>query len=70
MPQHAFKLNTSTMAILNENTQSSGIVTIPANTLVALVDGDADGNGFVKVRFEDRVLSIFAEDLRSRGERM
>ena len=69
MPPRTFKLKTSTMAILNEYNQRT-IVTIPANALVTLVDGDAEGNGFVKIRFEDRVLSMFAFDLRSRGERI
>lgn len=69
MSQCMFKLNTSTTAILNENNQPS-MVFIPANALVTLLDGDAEGNGFVKVRFEDKVLSMFAIDLRSRGERV
>jgi hypothetical protein len=68
MPQPAFKLNTSTMAILYESNQRT-IVTIPANALVTLVDGDAEGNGFVKVQYRDKILSMFAYDLRSRGER-
>jgi hypothetical protein len=69
MPQRTFRLNASTTAILNENTQPS-VVTIPANALVTLVGGDPDGNGFVKVRYQDQVLSVFAFDLRARGERV
>ena len=69
MPARTFKLKTSTMAILNEYNQRT-MVTIPTNALVTLVDGDAEGNGFVKIRFEDKVLSMFALDLRSRGERI
>jgi hypothetical protein len=69
MPQLAYKLNICTAAILNENNQPC-LVTIPADALVAFVDGDAEGTGFVKVRFEDKVLSIFAIDLRTRGERV
>jgi hypothetical protein len=69
MPQRMFKLNTSTTAILNENNQPS-MTTVPANALVTLVDGDAEGNGFVKVRYEEKILSMFAIDLRTRGERM
>jgi hypothetical protein len=41
MPQPTFKLNTSTIAILHENAQPR-IVTIEANALVTLVDGDAE----------------------------
>ena len=69
MPQRMFKLNTSTMAFLNENNQRS-VVTIPAKALVTLVDGDAEGNGFVKVRYGEKILSMFAIDLRTRAERM
>jgi hypothetical protein len=69
MPQRLFKLNTSTTAILNESTKPS-VVNIPADALVTLVDGDAEGNGFVRVRYRDKVLSIFAVDLRTHGKRM
>ena len=69
MPQPTFKLSTSTIAILNENPQPR-IVAIEANALVTPVDGDAEANGFVRVRCEDKVLSIFAADLRSRGQRV
>ena len=69
MPRSMFKLNTSTTAILNENTQPS-VITIPADALVTLLDGDAEGNGFVKVRYGNKTLSMFAVDLRTRGERM
>jgi hypothetical protein len=45
MPQRTFKLNTSITATLSENNQQS-LVT----ALVTLMDGDSEGNGFVKVR--------------------
>ena len=64
-----FKLNSSATAILNENNQPS-VVTIPADELVSLVEGDPKGNGFVKVRYRDKILSMFAFDLRTRCERM
>jgi hypothetical protein len=67
MPIRTFKLKMTTLAIHPENDQ---MVTIPANALVTLVDGDTDGNGFVKVRYRDQVTIMFAEDLRSRGERV
>jgi len=69
MLQITFNLNTSTMAVLDENSQPS-FVTVPSNVLVTLVAGDVDGNGFVKVRYQDKVLSMFAVDLRTRAERM
>jgi hypothetical protein len=67
MPQHAFKLKTSTLAILSDDQRT--MVTIPANASVTLVVGDIDENGFVEVRYRDQVLIMFAEDLRTGGER-
>jgi len=67
--QRTFKLNTPTSAILEEN-DAPRVVTIPANAVVTLVAGDTKGNGFVKVRYRDQVLSVFAVDLRNRGERL
>ena len=67
--QHKVRLKTSTTAILNENNQRVTII-VPANALVTLVDGDLNGNGFVRVHFEDKVVSMFAVDLRGHGERI
>ena len=69
MAERTFKLNTSTFAILCEKNQRS-IVTLPANALVALVVGDMDSSGFVKIRYQNRVLDMFAVDLRDRSERV
>jgi hypothetical protein len=69
MPRRTFKLITSARAILHESDQQVAF-TIPANAHLTLVDGDPNGNGFVRVRFEDKVLSMFAFDLRKRGERI
>ena len=67
MPQRTFKLNTSSMAILSMNDQRT-LVTIPENATITLVAGDVEANGFVEVRYRDKILIMFAEDLRSRGE--
>ena len=64
-----FKLETSTTATLHENDQRV-VFTIPANALVTVVDGDPNGNGFVRVRFEEKILSMFACDLRNNGVRV
>jgi hypothetical protein len=69
MPQRRFKLNASAAAILSDCNQRTTI-TIPAKALVTVEVGDAEGNGFVRVRFEDKILSMFAFDLRTRGERV
>jgi hypothetical protein len=45
MPQRMFRMNTCTLAILDENNRPS-VVSIPANAVVTLMVGDPDGNGF------------------------
>ena len=67
MPERAVKLNTPAMAVQSDNEHMS-IVTIPANAVVVIVDGDISGNGFVKIRYMDQTLSMYAKDLRSRTE--
>jgi hypothetical protein len=66
MPKRTFKLKTSTFAILGDQDNRS-VVTIPAQSLVTLVVGDPEGDGFVKIRYRDRILLMFAIDLRTRG---
>jgi len=67
MPQRMFKLNTYTLAFLDKNNRPS-VVSIPANAVVTVVVGDADGNGLVKVRYGEKTLSMFAVDLCTRGD--
>jgi hypothetical protein len=69
MRQRNFKLNTSAVATLFENDQRI-MVTIPANALVTFVDGDIDGKGFVRVHYLNKLFDMFAQDLRTHGERM
>ena len=69
MRQGIFRLNASTMAILSYSSQRT-IVTVPEHSMVTVFDGDVDGYGFVKIRYQKQVLDIFALDLRNRGERV
>lgn len=69
MQQGIFRLNFSTMAILSDSSQRT-VVTVPEHSLVTVFDGDVEGHGFVKIRYRNQVLDIFALDLRNRGERV
>jgi hypothetical protein len=69
MRQGIFRLNSSTMAILSDSSQRT-IVTVPEHSTVTVFEGDVDGYGFVKIRYQNQVLDIFALDLRNRGERV
>ena len=67
MPERAVKLNAPAMAVQSDN-ERMRIVTIPANAVFVIVDGDMDGSGFVKIRYMDQTLAMYAKDLRSRTE--
>jgi hypothetical protein len=54
------KLNTPTMAVQSDNKHMS-IVTLPANAVVVIVDGDIYGSGFVKIRYTDQTLAMYAK---------
>lgn len=69
MQQGIFRLNFSTMAILSDSSQRT-VVTVPEHSLVTVFDGDVEGYSFVKIRYRNQVLDIFALDLRNRGERV
>ena len=69
MRQRTFKLNAATMAILSDSSQRT-IIAIPEHSMVTVFDGDVEGYGFVKIRYQNQVLDIFALDLRTRGERV
>jgi hypothetical protein len=69
MLKRTFKLKTSSFAILSEKEHRS-IVTIPAQSLVTLVVGDINADGFVKIRYRNQILLMFAIDLRTRAERV
>ena len=69
MRRRTFKLNASTMAILSDSSRPT-IVTVPEHSMVTVFEGDVDGYGFVKIRYQNQVLDIFALDLRNRGDRV
>lgn len=68
MSRLTYKLNVPTTAMRNENGERI-IVTIPANALITVVQGDPHGSGIIKVWYRGQILSVFAIDLRGRGER-
>lgn len=67
MPERVVKLNTPAMAVQSDNKHMS-IVTVPANAVVVIVDGDIYGTGFVKIRYMDQTLAMYAKDLRTQTE--
>ncbi len=63
MPRRTFTLSASTMAVFSENGQRT-LVAIPAHAIVSVIVGDLNGDGFIKVRYQSRVLTVLADDLR------
>ena len=64
MPERVVKLSTPTMAVQSDN-EHLRVVTLPAEAMVSVVDGDIDGTGFVKIRYMQHTLAVYAKDLRS-----
>ena len=64
MPEGVVKLSTPTMAVQSDNEQIR-VVTLPAEAIVSIVDGNINGTGFVKIRYMDQTLAMYAKDLRS-----
>jgi hypothetical protein len=44
------------------------VVALPAGAIVSIADGDINGTGFVKIRYKDQTLAMYAKDLRNRSE--
>ncbi len=63
MPERVVKLNTPAMAVQSDNGHMR-IVTLPANAEVVIMAGDIYGSGFVKIRYMDQTLAMYAKDLR------
>ena len=63
MGERTFRFHSPAMAIHVEDGQPS-VVTIPEKATVTLVEGDITGTRFVKIRYMEQVLEIFAGDLR------
>ena len=67
MAERVVKLNTPTLAVQSQN-EHPRIMTIPANAVVAIVGGDINGSGFVKIRYMDQTLAMYAKDLRIQSD--
>jgi len=57
MRQRTFMLNAATMAILSDSGQRT-IVTVPEHSMMTVFDGDVEGYGFVKIRYQNQVRYI------------
>ena len=68
MAERVFKFKSPVITMRSEGGQR-GVVIIPANAIVTVVESDIRGTEkFVKIRYLDQTLNMFVTDLRSRGE--
>ena len=68
MAERAFKFKSPVITMRAEGGQR-GIVIIPANAIVTVVEPDSRSiENFVQVRYLDQTLKMFVTDLCSRGE--
>jgi hypothetical protein len=65
----SYRLNAETLGILSK-AQQRIVVLIPYNAVVTVVNGPLNGNRMVDVMWEEKLVMIFVEDLRARGELM
>jgi hypothetical protein len=64
----SFKLGVATLAVVDVNGKRRS-VKIPAGAILKVVADGADSpNALVDVEVEGRILAMFAEDVRSRGD--
>lgn len=62
----SYRLNQQTIGLSSEADDRVSIF-IPKNAVVTVIEGPLNGNRMVDVKWEGRVVMIFADDLRERG---
>ena len=67
MPERIVKLSTPTMAIQSDGGHMR-IITVPADAVVSIVEGDIASNGFVKIQYMEQTLAMYAKDLRMQSQ--
>jgi hypothetical protein len=64
-----FILRKDTLAILSEN-GGRVPVTVPQDSVVELPGGDIKSDRLVSVHWQGKVLTMFAQDIRERGQQV
>jgi hypothetical protein len=69
MQDRTYRLNTPTLAIHLENGKHTPL-TIPPGATVTVDDGPLDGTRLIDVKWQQKMVMMFAIDLRDRGTRI
>jgi hypothetical protein len=64
-----FRMKTPTLAIMTQDGAKIPVM-IPKGAEVEVLDGPLNGNRLVDVRWEDKTVMVFTNDVRDRGERV
>jgi hypothetical protein len=62
-----YKLRSTTIAVHRTATRPVAVY-IPSGTVLKVINGAADADGFVQAEWDGESVQIFAVDLRERGE--
>lgn len=67
MQGKSYRLNAEALGIFSGN-QDRIAAWIPSGTVVTVVNGPLNGNRMVDVLWDGKIIMVFADDLRERGE--
>jgi hypothetical protein len=69
MSTDAYRITSPTLSMFLEGDRYVAR-TLPKGAIVTIESETFDGNKLVEVRYEDKVIMMFTQDLRSRGEKV
>ena len=67
MAETRYRLKTSTLGIQNKNGHA-GAVVVPADTMLTVRGQVSDADGLVECEWDGNTVSLFARDIKERGE--
>jgi hypothetical protein len=70
MQRQTFRLKTPTLGIVPSDDGHRVAMTVPQDAIVTLIDGGLDGDRMVDMLWEGKTVTMFTQDLRTRGERV
>jgi len=64
-----YRLSSATFGIRSSDGQRTPIK-LTAGTVFKIIEESTDGSGFVDVLWEDKLVTMFLQDIMNRGERI
>jgi hypothetical protein len=69
-PGAAYRLRTPTIGAIRDGDARPLPIMLPAGAVLTVVDDDLGRTGYVRVQWDQRIVTMFSIDLRERGERV